>query len=178
MQCLNRRVSRLSVRRRLVACLIGLIAFGLWVHASGGRRWIVINTSPSVTPGLYVTTDQLPGVGELVSFEMPLAARAYIRDRTGNDGAGWYLLKPIVAGPGDVVDTTRGGVRVNGVAVATMPDVEGRVPAVPLWEETRVLGQDEFFVLSTRIPNSFDSRCFGPIREGDIETVRRALVTW
>ncbi len=109
---------------------------------------------------------------------MPLAARPYIRDRTGHDGAGWFLLKPIVAGPGDVVDTTRGEVRVNRVVLTDMPDVEGRVPTVPLWEETRVLGQDEFFVLSTRIENSFDSRCFGPIQEADIETVRRALLTW
>jgi type IV secretory pathway protease TraF len=175
---LNRRVSRFPVRLGLGACFIGLIALGLWVYVGGGRRWIVFNTSPSVMPGLYVRSEQLPGVGELVSFEIPLAARPYIRDRTGYDGAGWYLLKPIVAGPGDVVDTTRGVVRVNGVKVADMPDVEGRVPAVPLSEATRVLGQNEFFVLSTRIPNSFDSRCFGPIREGDIETVRRALVTW
>ena len=98
--------------------------------------------------------------------------------RTGHDGTGWFLLKPIVAGPGDVVDTTHGDVRVNGFVVASMPQVEGREPPVPVWRNSIVLGEDEFFVLSTRILNSFDSRCFGPIGRSDIETVRRAWVTW
>ncbi|MEM6457837.1 MAG: S26 family signal peptidase [Planctomycetota bacterium] len=148
------------------------------VHLGGGRRFVVVNVSPSVTPGLYVRTDRLPGVGDLVSFEMPAAARPYMFARTGHDGEDWFLLKPMVAGPGDVVDTTRGEVRVNGVPVALMPQTADRVPSVPLWKASKVLGDDEFFVLSTRVVNSFDSRCFGPIRVGDIEAVRRALVTW
>jgi type IV secretory pathway protease TraF len=144
----------------------------------GGERWIIINTSPSVAPGLYVRSKELPAVSSLVSFEMPSAARPYMVARTGQDGAGWLLLKPIVAGPGDAVDTTRGVVRVNGSVVASMPKVEEREPPVPVWRGSVVLEEDEFFVLSTRIPNSFDSRCFGPIRESDIETVRHELVTW
>jgi type IV secretory pathway protease TraF len=41
-----------------------------------------------------------------------------------------------------------------------------------------VLAHDEFFVFSNRIPNSFDSRCYGPLHRQQIEAVRRALMTW
>jgi conjugative transfer signal peptidase TraF len=175
---MNARPAKMRKHWVLPGCLAGLVALGMWVHVGGGHRWVAINTSPSVAPGLYVRSKELPGVGSLVSFEMPSAAWSYMIERTGCDGAGWFLLKPVVAGPGDTVDTTRGNVRVNGSVVASMPRVEGRDPPVPVWRGSIVLDEDEFFVLSTRVPNSFDSRCFGPIRKSDIETVRHALVTW
>jgi len=56
--------------------------------------------------------------------------------------------------------------------------------AIPLallfivWRGSRALGSDEFFVFSSRIPNSFDSRCYGPIDRSQIESVRAPLITW
>ena len=70
------------------------------------HRILVINTSPSVAPGLYLRSSQDPAVGRLVDFCVPLAARPYVRDRTGYGGDDWYILKPIAAGPGDLIDTT------------------------------------------------------------------------
>ena len=45
---------------------------------------------------------------------------------------------------------------------------------LPAWRIRRVLGPDEFFVFSSRIANSFDSRCYGPITRKDIQAVRKA----
>jgi type IV secretory pathway protease TraF len=50
--------------------------------------------------------------------------------------------------------------------------------SLPLWRDNRVLGPDEFFVFSDRIPNSFDSRCYGPIRRQQIDAVRKPWITW
>ena len=144
-----------------------------------GHRVIVVNTSPSVAPGLYIRSGLAPGVGQVVDFRLPPAARAYVRVRTGRDGNDWYILKPIVAGPGDRVDTTGDQLVINGHAIASMPpsrDETGR--PLPVWRGARVLGADEFFVFSSRIPNSFDSRCYGPITRRQIESVRRPLITW
>jgi conjugative transfer signal peptidase TraF len=144
-----------------------------------GNRFLVINTSPSVAPGLYVHSWATPAVGELVDFCIPPAARDYVRRRTGKSGENWYILKPIVAGPGDQVDTTGKWLVVNGRRIALMPPrTDSAGQPLPAWRDSRVLGADDFFVFSNRIPNSFDSRCYGPISRSEIESVRRPLVTW
>jgi conjugative transfer signal peptidase TraF len=142
-------------------------------------RQIVINTSPSVQPGLYLRSSTHPAVGQIVDFRIPPAARNYMETRTGRNGENWYILKPIVAGPGDRVDTTGKWLLINGRQIAPMPpinDTGGR--SLPIWRDNRVLGADEFFVFSNRIPNSFDSRFYGPIRREQIAAVRKALVLW
>jgi type IV secretory pathway protease TraF len=58
------------------------------------------------------------------------------------------------------------------------PPKDSRGRPLPVWHDRHTLGTDEFFVFSDRIPNSFDSRCYGPIHHHQIETVRRALITW
>ena len=144
-------------------------------------RQVVINTSPSVAPGLYVRSRDAPAVGRLVDFRVPAAAAEFVRLRTHGrtDGRNWYILKPIAAGPGDVVDCTGPWLVINGRPVASMPPaVDDAGHPLPVWRGCRTLADDEFFVFSDRIPNSFDSRCYGPIRRRQIEAVRRPLITW
>ena len=165
-------------RAALGICGLGLLGFAI-LPVMAGPRFVVINTSPSVAPGLYVRSAMGPQVGRIVDFRIPDRARSYIQGRTGQVGQDWYILKPIAAGPGDRVDTTGPVLLINGRAMAPMPppaDHAGR--ALPLWRDNRLLGPDEYFVFSSRIPNSFDSRCYGPILRRQIESVRRPLVTW
>jgi type IV secretory pathway protease TraF len=144
-----------------------------------GHRVVVINTSPSVAPGLYVRCAIVPAVGRIVDFRIPYSARHYVQGRTGQDAEDWYILKPILAGPSDRVDTTGPSLVVNGRTIAPMPPgLDGARRPLPVWRENRVLGPDEFFVFSARIPNSFDSRCYGPITRREIASVRRPLITW
>jgi conjugative transfer signal peptidase TraF len=143
------------------------------------NRQIVIDTSPSVVPGLYVRSNAMPAVGQLVEFRIPASVRSYIRSRTGRDGQNWYILKPVAAGPGDRVDTTQGELRINGRFIAPMPPMrDGFGNALPHWTQDHVLEHNEFFVFSDRITNSFDSRCYGPVTRDKIESVRRPLITW
>lgn len=138
------------------------------------RRHFVINTTPSLPRGVYIRTDAPPAVGRIVEFRVPVSVR-------GNLAGGVdHIIKPVVAGPGDEVDTVDGEVRINGRAVpasAIQPvDSAGRV--VPQWRDRRRLADDEFFVLSTRIPTSLDSRYYGPVHAADIVAVRRCLWAW
>jgi conjugative transfer signal peptidase TraF len=142
-------------------------------------RQVVINTSPSVQPGIYIRSSAAPNIGAIVDFEIPAAAQPYIHARSGNRGDNWYILKPIIAGPQDQVDTLGDWLIVNGKRIAPMPpreDSAGR--PLPIWRSCRRLADDEFFVFSARIPNSFDSRCYGPIPRREIMAVRWPLITW
>ncbi len=141
-------------------------------------RQIVINTSESMPPGLYVRTRGPLTVGQIVDFVIPPTARDYIRQRTGRDGTNWYLLKPIAAGPGDLVDTTGDTLRINGQPHGPIAGCDGSRRPLPHWRACRRLGADEFFVISERVPNSFDSRYFGPIHRDQIAAVRRPILTW
>jgi conjugative transfer signal peptidase TraF len=172
--CAHRMRPRHSLRLAL-----GLMVTWASLPTLVGQRVIVINTSPSVTPGLYIRSNAVPAIGQIVEFRIPLSVRPYIQSRTGHDGQDWYILKPVVAGPGDRVDTTGGALRINDKVVAPMPPIwDGFGKALPRWTQSRVLGCDEYFVFSDRISNSFDSRCYGPVTRREIESVRRPLTTW
>ena len=170
--------TRQRSRRILCLSLSALALLGA-VSICFANRQIVIDTSPSVAPGLYARSSASPAVGQLVEFRIPASVRSYIRSRTGRDGQDWYILKPVAAGPGDRVDTTAGELRINGRYVAPMPPMrDGFGKLLPRWTENRILGREEFFVFSDRIPNSFDSRCYGPVTRDEIESVRRPLIIW
>lgn len=167
-------------RSRRVLCLsLSTLALLGAVSICIANRQIVIDTSPSVAPGLYVRSSASPAVGRLVEFRMPASVQSYIRSRTGRDGQDWYILKPVAAGPGDRVDTTQGELRINNRFIAPMPPMrDGFGNPLPHWTQDHVLGRNEFFVFSDRIRNSFDSRCYGPVTRDKIESVRRPLITW
>jgi conjugative transfer signal peptidase TraF len=161
-----------------IASLVGLAALAASSILFANRQ-LVINTSPSVASGLYLRSTAAPAVGQIVDFRIPQTARNYIETRTGQNGEDWFILKPIGAGPGDRVDTTSEWLVINGRQIAPMPPItDTGVRSLPVWRDNRVLGPDEFFVFSNRIPNSFDSRCYGPIRRQQIDAVRKPWITW
>jgi len=67
------------------------------------------------------------------------------------------------------------GLAINGVwrAKTAAFDRDGR--ALPVWNACRRLHDQEFFMLSNHVPNSFDSRYFGPVQSADILATYRPL---
>lgn len=162
----------MHVLRRHRGKVIGLLLLTVIVGLSTSfARLFVINPTDSLPRGIYMKTSSPIAVGAVVEFRTPQSVRVHLAGQFD------YLLKPIVAGPGDIVDTTSGEVIINGAAVAssTLLDHDSHGRAVSAWREGRTLGADEFFVLSTRVPNSVDSRYFGPIHRSQIESVRRCV---
>ena len=161
--------------------VLAVLFVALAVASHFGRRVVIENTTSSVDPGLYLATDGEVAVGRLVSFRVPEAARPYFAGRAGRpvaDAADWFLIKPVIAGPGDTVDTTGRRVLVNGIdsgPIYTHDDV-GR--ALPSWRHRLTLGDGEWFVISRRSSGSLDGRYFGPISTEQVEHVRRPLVRW
>lgn len=139
---------------------------------SGPRPPIVGNWSPSIPLGIYVTVTEEPAAGRLVEFPLPIVStqKTFARHR--------LLLKPVLAGPGDHVDTTSESLWINGRRIAPIHTTDSHGRPLPVWRANRTLQPDEFFVYSARVPNSLDSRYYGPIRRDQITAVRVPLWSW
>jgi type IV secretory pathway protease TraF len=108
-----------------------------------------------------------PAVGRIIAFRAPASAFPYA------DGRMEYLhripiLKQIAAGEGDVVCMRSGALSINGRWRAPVLARDPRGALLPQWRGCRALTEGEFFVFSDRIPNSFDSRYYGPVKTADI----------
>lgn len=136
--------------------ILPLLAVSTIAAAAGvGRPWLLANTTASEPRGLYIGALAAPAVGRLVAFQAPAAAFPYA-GRTP-------ILKAVAAGPGDLVCTTSGRLAINGRDRAPIARVDHTGRPLPRWIGCRLLRGDELFVFSDRVPNSLDSRYFGPV---------------
>lgn len=164
---------RLSWREG-TAAVAAAVGVGLALVPRNARSMLV-NTTPSEPIGLYVRIDQSPGRGKLAAFLAPAPAFPYADERLG------YLhrvplLKRIVAGPGDRVCTLTSKVVVNGQAYGAIAEADGEGRRLPHWRACRALADGELFALADRVPNSFDSRYFGPIAAASVIGVYRPVM--
>jgi type IV secretory pathway protease TraF len=79
----------------------------------------------------------------------------------------------VAAGPGDEVCTVTGRLRIDGRDRAPIAVRDSFGLTLPRWSGCRRLGPDELFVFSDRVPNSFDSRYFGPVNRSTVVGVYR-----
>ncbi len=168
-----------------VGAAVALVYLVAW---SSGYA-LAVNPSISMPRGLYVLGPVAsPARGDLVSacISNLEAAKVYrARDYMGPskrcaDGMP-PVLKPIVAAPGDTVEVTAMGVWINGQLVPRSrlfdTDSNGRpIDHLPLgWKKTLAAG--EFFLMSTHIERSLDSRYYGPVLRADIHGRARPIFT-
>ncbi|MCI3130956.1 S26 family signal peptidase [Phenylobacterium aquaticum] len=148
---------------------------GLSLATAGGARPLLLwNRTASEPEGLYVRAAGPVSVGALIAFPAPSAAFPYADGRMG------YLrrvpvLKHVAAVSGDQVCTANNRLEINGRVRAPILRQDRRGAALPRWEGCRRLRDGEVFVFSDRIPNSFDSRYFGPVDRAEIVGVFRPL---
>jgi conjugative transfer signal peptidase TraF len=175
-----RKLRWLHCRRPCVSLVFAVAMaaalMGLGVH---------INLSASAPRGLYraVAGTPLRGmwVAACVSADAAAVglARGYLRPGPCPGGT-QPILKPVVAVSGDVVDLSPYGLAVNG---ASLPDCEsasidsnGRPLAHATWGR-HVVGADQLWLVSTRVPNSWDSRYVGPFLMSQVLAIARPVWT-
>jgi signal peptidase I len=124
------------------------------------RRFEVAERSmePAFRPGDLVVASRLrdPATGTPVVVEHP-------------NRAGFWLLKRIVAGPGDAVEIADGVVTVNGVTLRE-PWTSEPTPGPPVALD--VPGGRIFVLSDARTRTLADSRTFGPVDAGAAYRVR------
>ncbi len=158
-----------------------LLQLFLWPTAAvflAGEAGVRFNTTASVPIGLYyITSDSNSPLVE-VCPPGPLGPlsiqRGYRRSGRleGCPDGGEAVLKIIVARPGDVVETSLNGIKVNGSWIPnTAPavrDSQGRTLAH--WPFGRyAVKPGNIWVASWYNVKSFDSRYFGPVSISDIK---------
>jgi conjugative transfer signal peptidase TraF len=174
-----RATSRSRVRKlgiTVAALVIGtFLAFGFF-----GIRF---NSSPSLPVGLYIiTSDEHANLVEFCPDE-PFAsfsiARGYRDQGVCADGAA-PLLKPVVAGAGDLVDLSNDGISVNGRllpnTVPLLKDSSGR-ELQPWHFGHYAVTRGTIWAASSYHPRSFDSRYFGPVPTSAIRHRLKPLLT-
>ena len=135
----------------------------------------LVNTTPSEPIGFYWRTTQAPARGRLIAFPPPAVA-AKVGD--GHLARLHSFLKAVGAVGGDTVCSDGRVMRVNGAPAGRVAQIDSAGRRLPRWLGCRTLGPGELFVLSNRVPNSFDSRYFGPVAERDVIAVYRPVWVW
>jgi conjugative transfer signal peptidase TraF len=163
MRALQRRERALLVAAAVVAVLAGIGP----VAAPG--RLVLYNRTPSVPVGWYYRLFKTPERGDYVALPLPPAAWSYAQAR-GETPSRVRFMKVIAAMAGDRVCAERDRLIVNGRALGEIraADAEGRL--LPRWSQCRTLDSSEVFLVSA-VPDSFDSRYFGPVSLSDLEGV-------
>jgi conjugative transfer signal peptidase TraF len=155
---------RRRLRRRAVLALAAL-GLGLAGFSSFTRSvpLIIYNGSASAPLGFYrvlpensIRRDDLVLVKTPESVRMLAAERDYLPLNVD-------LVKRVVALNGDRVCASRGIVSINGNTVAKQLETDSKGRTLPRWNGCRTLGADDFFLLMENVPDSFDSRYFGPV---------------
>ena len=147
--------------------------------AQGTAIFLVINTTKSFPPGIYMKTHGPVHRGDLVL----VCPEDNEVNRYGRDhgfisygvcpGRYGYLIKRIVGSEGDLVEFSGEVVRVNGIPLKN----SARQPSIPSRMDGSVKLYEEVLVMSEH-PLSFDSRYFGVVSADAICTPLKPLITW
>ncbi len=170
-------MSGLSKKRRLVLGVGTLAICGLLTASMANPAPLFLYPiTPSLPPGLYVRTGQVPTIGTIAVFRVPEAAKRYkaaIGETVRDD---FLFMKPIVAGPDDHVCLRPAeGLLLNGARIAAVATHDSNGRLLPVWRGCRRLKPGELFTLSTHAKASFDSRYYGPIDRASILATYRPI---
>lgn len=159
---------------------IMLLCFG--VIAALAQHFFVINTTPSVSKGLYLKTWDTPKKGELVLVDPPnnVIFREALKKRilsSGLSSAGTcYMIKIMAATTGDDVEIRNEGMFVGGKKLANSQrknwQIEGMIEP-PIKKKLK----DEV-LLYTPHQESFDSRYFGSVDRKSVITTIKPIFLW
>ena len=147
------------------------------VHDSAGPM-VVYNVTASAPLGWYLVRPPAELIrGDLVLARTPDSARDLAEHR-GYLPANVPLVKRVTALPPDRVCAEGSAIVLNGRVVAKQLMTDSRGRALPRWAGCSALAPDDVFLLMEDVPDSFDSRYFGPVKEGSILGRLVPLWTW
>ena len=158
----------MNTRQKILSAMLfgtSMIAFSSAAHPMPCLLW---NASASVPVGFYAVhpADRLTA-GELlvVRPQAPLAQFMAVRRYLA---LGVPLIKHVAALPGQIVCRSGFTITVNGIAEAQAFDRDARGRKLPVWQACRKIQSGEVFLMNAGVPDSFDSRYFGPVPDSTI----------
>lgn len=160
------RARRYAVRRRRRAVMtLAVLSLGALAASSFIRPvpLVIYNASASAPLGFYrVLPSNLLRHGDLVLVKTPESVRGLAAERHYLP-LDVNLVKRIAALQGDRICAINGVVSIDGKHVVTQLRADSAGRQLPHWSGCQVLSADEVFLLMESVPDSFDSRYFGPV---------------
>lgn len=177
------------MRGLLLAAIMAIVpatALAGCLSSPPNARAVQKSMEPTIRSGEYITVDldayefAVPEVGDIVSLQAPAnvaSGRCAVKRRRGQpcgrSAVGLsdeYLIKRIVAGPGQSISINRlGRARVDG----KLQDEPFLITCKPLdfcrLPRPVTVPAGKYFVLGDNRPYSSDSRYWGPVRRDTIE---------
>ncbi len=127
---------------------------------------VIWNASKSVPLGWYYVTKRQPEIGEIAVIAPADWVQIYASSR-GYLHQDVWLLKPIFAVQSSIICRFGSHVFVDGKHVANAKIMDKKHRFLPVWKGCKPLTSTQYFVLG-RHRDSFDSRYFGTIEQGQI----------
>jgi conjugative transfer signal peptidase TraF len=137
---------------------------------------LIWNANASAPVGLYAVqrVDDLD-VTDLVAVMPPPLIAELLADR-GYLPKGVPLLKRILALPGQTVCRDGPYILAYGATYGYARERDSAGRDLPVWQGCRRIADGELFLLNWNVPDSVDSRYFGPLPRGSV--IGRALPVW
>ena len=176
--------------RILLFVLLALPVLGLM--ASNPPPFLFLNVSKSASLGFWIRE---PGLFPLrrgsfyaLCLPVPVATVALSKryliyiEKSPCPGHVPMVLKRIVALPGDRIDLSEAGLRIDGSAPIPGTEVRSadssgrRLSHMPYG--SRTLGNGEIFLLGENLGISWDSRYYGPVPESALRFPVRTFFVW
>jgi conjugative transfer signal peptidase TraF len=158
----------MNARQKILCAMLfgmSMIAFSSAAHPMPRLLW---NASASVPIGLYavhpagrLTAGELLVVRPPAALAQFMAARRYL-------ALGVPLIKHVAALPGQIVCRSGRKITVDCIAEAEALDRDARGRKLPVWQACRKIQSGEVFLMNAGVPDSFDSRYFGPVPDSTI----------
>jgi conjugative transfer signal peptidase TraF len=125
---------------------------------------LIVNYTHSEPDGIYrlkrVELSKLQA-GQMVAFPVPEQFRELVIER-GWVNAGHPLMKHVGALAGDLVCIADDGLRINSAFVGPVFTVDSMGQPMPRVRGCMMIGEGQFFPISTHTDKSFDGRYIGP----------------
>ena len=150
-------------RRTLIAAMVlglGLIGGSAIISP---RPLLIYNASASAPLGFYaVLPEKIFRRGDLLLVKTPASVK-YLAAERHYLPLNVDLVKRVAAMQGDLVCAIDGVVSIGGRDVARQLQADRMGRPLPRWIGCQVMGPSELFLLMQGVPDSFDSRYFGPV---------------
>ncbi|MCB2181340.1 MAG: signal peptidase I [Desulfobulbaceae bacterium] len=160
--------------------ILGCITLGFIVLVSvkNIHPEFVVNMTESMPVGLYfVVKNSSPVHGDIVVFPPPEMTRKMIYQRHWLPRKRGFLLKPVIALPGDYVCTNDDEFVVNDESFGNILEEDRKGRELPKFTYCDTVNDEEIFV-GVNKENSFDSRYFGPLSSKEIVGRAMPVITW
>jgi len=166
----------MTARALTLAMMTGgtlLVAAPVW---SGYTPRLIWNASASIPIGLYRIEPATDIAVTDVAIVMPPDELAAVLAERGYLPKGVPLLKRVFALGGETICREGRMIIAYGERYALARKHDSRGRSLPDWQGCRTLRHGEVFLMNWDVPDSFDSRYFGPLPISTI--IGRAVPVW